>query len=129
MIFNNFKLNMILQGVMVFTFLFACTCTYWTHIPVEATQGDVQVTIDYSFTCLTLRANTEYATYKVTQEDFTWIATVYHECKNTSIYPDSVCKRSLSLLLGGIFVSKLSANSAGAGVHADCRDYDYVYYV
>ena len=39
-IVNNLKVNMVLQVVVIASYLFAATCTFWTHVVVEGESPD-----------------------------------------------------------------------------------------
>ena len=95
-----------MQILMALIYLFAVTCTYWTHIETNPNVGNLQAT-DYRFTLTSLRWDAEAGNISLSSDNFELAAKVSYNCHHSSDpnYPQSVCERSRALFLGGLLVS------------------------
>ena len=113
-IVNHLKMNLGAQIFIFLTYLFAATCSDWSHIKAETQilvdEVPTNATYVYHFTLVTMKVGTEYNNFDISQSDFDWIGDVSQECNEVhpdgqEPYPEQVCKRARSLHLAGIFVS------------------------
>jgi hypothetical protein len=74
-----------MQVLMALIYLFAATCTYWTHIESSLhKEGEIEVSSTYCFTLLGLRWAKALGPISLNSNHLVLAASVSRECQNSS---------------------------------------------